>query len=76
MPIYEYYCPACQQKFELLRPLSACGQAAECPGCHQPAPRAVSVFSAMTRDATGATVPTGGSACGSCSSGSCATCGG
>ena len=77
MPIYEYYCPACQQRFELLRPLSACGETAECPGCRQPAPRAISVFSSMTRDAAGVTAPVGGSSsCGSCSGGSCGTCGG
>ncbi len=30
MPIYEYYCRACNEKFTKLRPMSAAGESCEC----------------------------------------------
>ncbi len=42
MPLYEYHCPTCHNKFEKLQPMSATG--ADCPNCEQPAKRAISVF--------------------------------
>jgi putative FmdB family regulatory protein len=41
MPIYEYYCPACNQRFEKLLRMSAAGQPQACPNCANPAPAAV-----------------------------------
>ena len=39
MPIYEYICPDCKTKFELMRPISRCAEPAECPKCkHQARP--------------------------------------
>jgi putative FmdB family regulatory protein len=82
MPIYEYNCPGCREKFELLRPLSKCGDDAECPKCQGSAKRALSRF--ISKSATDLSfldhMPAGngdgeGSSCGSCSSSSCSTCG-
>jgi putative FmdB family regulatory protein len=39
MPIYEYLCPNCKVKFELLRPLSQSSEVASCPRCHTDAKR-------------------------------------
>lgn len=77
MPIYEYVCPDCGAKFELLRSLSAADKGASCPHCHQPARRILSTFACFSTSSAG--VPTRiagtGSSCASCSSGSCSTCG-
>ncbi len=76
MPIYEYLCPECNSKFEELRPLSQADQPCECPQCHRPATRKMSVFSAFSASMGGVpkTVPGAGSSCSGCSSGSCSTC--
>ena len=49
MPLYEYHCPTCQNKFEKLQPMSATG--ADCPNCEQPAKRAISVFARVSSGA-------------------------
>ena len=33
MPIYEYYCSACNEKFSQRRPMSAASEPAECAAC-------------------------------------------
>lgn len=80
MPIYEFQCPKCKTKFELLRPLSRAEEGAECPSCKSPAKRMLSTFVSFTQIAEGATAPVAGttsptSPCSGCSSTSCATCG-
>ena len=77
MPIYEYVCSECNSKFEQMRPLSQSGQDAECPRCHKPSRRKMSIFAAFTTSVSG--VPTTvagttGKSCSGCSSGSCSTC--
>lgn len=47
MPIYEYLCPTCGNKFDKLQSMSADG--ADCPNCEQPAKRAISVFASVTK---------------------------
>jgi len=42
MPIYEYECPDCNDKFEQFRPIYACDAEVPCPKCAAPAPRVVS----------------------------------
>jgi putative FmdB family regulatory protein len=77
MPIYEYVCSGCKSKFEQMRPVTQCSQDAECPKCHKPANRKMSVFSAMSTSVSGVpqAVPgTAGHSCSGCSSGSCSTC--
>jgi putative FmdB family regulatory protein len=73
MPLYEYYCPTCDRKFELLRSMSRSAEPATCPSGHEGAERLISVFAALTKNAEGE-VSSVGSACGSCSTGDCASC--
>lgn len=78
MPLYEYFCPTCADRFEMLRPISRAGEAATCPEGHSNARRALSMFAAVSREggpgiapeAFRATGSTGGCACGgACSCG-------
>ena len=67
MPLYEYHCPTCQNKFEKLQSMSATG--ADCPNCEQPAKRAISVFARVSSGSTepmdmGSMPPMGGGGCG------------
>ena len=75
MQIYEYICPSCNQKFELLRPLSQANEEASCPHCHNKAKRILSTFSSLSKDESGLTSPIGGNPCTSCSTASCDSCG-
>jgi len=74
MPIYEYICPNCEFKFELLRPLSQASEAASCPHCHKTAERKLSTFACFSADESGLTSPVGGNPCAGCSAISCDTC--
>ncbi|HCP59975.1 MAG TPA: hypothetical protein DIT43_00075, partial [Dehalococcoidia bacterium] len=53
MPLYEYICPGCGLKFELLRPLRQASEAASCPACHSDAGRVPSPFCALSQDESG-----------------------
>lgn len=75
MPIYEYVCPGCKRKFELLRPLSEADASALCSECHREAKRILSTFAAVSKDAGGQSTPLS-SPCAGCRTDSCATCGG
>ena len=74
MPLYEYYCPICESRFELLRSMSRSNEPATCPSGHEGAERVISVFSALTKGADGE-VSSVASSCGSCSTGDCGSCG-
>ncbi|MFH0769724.1 MAG: zinc ribbon domain-containing protein [Chloroflexota bacterium] len=74
MPIYEYMCPDCKLKFELLRPLSQASEAAACPHCHKSAKRLLSTFACFSKDESGFPSTVGGSSCASCGATSCDTC--
>jgi putative FmdB family regulatory protein len=75
MPLYEYHCPQCETRFELLRPMSRSDDPATCPNGHKRAQRVPSVFAAVSNGADGETAPIGGdSACNTCTSSSCSTC--
>ena len=76
MPVYEYCCPGCNIKFELMRSFSQSGEGAPCPKCQNKAPRAVSRFASFSKGDNGMSAPIGGSSCGGCSSSSCGSCGG
>ena len=75
MPIYEYVCPDCDFKFEMLRPLSKSGEAAVCPECRHNAGRVPSTFACFSADESGMTAPVGGNSCASCATANCASCG-
>jgi len=75
MPLYEYYCPQCETRFELLCPMRRSNGTATCPKGHAGAQRVLSVFSAVSKGAGGEMEPIGsGSACDTCASSSCSTC--
>jgi len=81
VPLYEYYCPSCDVKFELLRPMSRSAEAAVCPSGHADAERALSTFAAIggaSEDAFGESgfgEPSFGGGCGGCAGGACACAG-
>ncbi len=75
MPIYEYICPGCKSKFELLRPMSQASEKAPCPHCHIQAERALSTFACFSKGESGLTSSIGGNSCSSCSLTSCDSCG-
>jgi putative FmdB family regulatory protein len=68
MPLYEYYCPKCASKYELLRPMGRSDEPGTCPKGHGGGARTISTFAAGTKggspsDMMGA--PSGGGcACG------------
>lgn len=74
MPIYEYFCPKCKSKFELLRPMSQANEKVACPNCHEPAERALSRFACFSKDESGLSAPVGGGSCSSCRAASCDSC--
>jgi putative FmdB family regulatory protein len=76
MPIYEYVCPDCGNKFELMRPFSQSGAPADCPVCKRKANRALSRFACRSSNEFGATAPIAGSGggCANCGGDSCASC--
>ncbi len=45
MAIHEFYCPQCEERFEVKRPLSQSEDEAECPKCDLKAERRYSPFS-------------------------------
>lgn len=60
MPIYEYECPECGEKFELRRSMADCDDDIECPECHKGIlKRVLSLFSAASSDKS--CVPSGSS---------------
>lgn len=77
MPIYEYICPKCDARFDLLRPMSQADQPTRCPRCQaEGARRAPSRVACFSKSSDGSTAPvSGGGGCASCGGGSCATCG-
>ena len=74
MPVYEYLCRTCNEKLELLRPMSRAEEPATCPDGHAGASRILSLFASFAKGEDGSLVPMGGSPCTSCSTGTCGTC--
>ncbi len=69
MPIYEFRCAACGNRFEKLCSCGESGERLSCPDCGARAPkRVMSSFSAAGTSG-------GKSACGGCSTHNCANCG-
>jgi len=77
MPIYEYVCPDCDLKFELLRPLNQATDKVSCTRCQHPAQRRLSTFASFSRNEAGESIPIAGrgSSCAGCSATGCSTCG-
>ena len=68
MPLYEYGCRLCNERFEKLQPMSA-ERWAECPTCGQPAKRVFSLVAAPVHAGAGEepssfSAPSAGACCG------------
>jgi putative FmdB family regulatory protein len=75
MPIYEYQCPKCKNKFELMRPFSKSSEPADCPACGKKAGRVMSACVSFSTGEGGVSKQVGGSSCSTCGGGSCGSCG-
>ncbi|PIE66915.1 MAG: FmdB family transcriptional regulator [Deltaproteobacteria bacterium] len=76
MPIYEYSCNGCGQKFEYL--VLAGSEPTECPACKaRTVNRLMSACGFVSKGGGGETISTSASSssCSSCSASSCAGCG-
>lgn len=72
MPVYEYICLDCGERFDALRSMAAADAPIACQGCSsQHTSRTISVFAAHSG---GRVVAGGGSSCGSCAGGACSSC--
>mgnify|MGYP001138509135 CR=1 FL=1 len=76
MPLYEYYCPHCDKKFDKLRPFSQADAPAPRPECGgEDTKRAISTFASFSKGSEGSTIAVGGgSSCAGCAAQSCAGC--
>ena len=77
MALYEYKCSYCEERFELMRSMSAADEPAECPECGgAEAQRLISNFASITPGASAgstntATVPVRKMGGGCCGTGGC-----
>mgnify|MGYP000907817044 CR=1 FL=1 len=75
MPIYEYFCEACQDKFELLRPFSQADVPAVCPRCQSKSEhRLLSRFACASSEGGESHALAGSGGCSGCAGKSCAGC--
>ncbi len=76
MPIYEYHCPECDLKFELLRSISKADEDASCLRCRNVARRVLSRFSSYSKGSNGESTPISGTAssCTGCTASTCSSC--
>ena len=76
MPIYEYRCADCEQKFEKRRRMSQADDEIACPDCGSlHTSRGLSMFAAFSKGNGGSHAVAGGGGCQSCASGNCGSCG-
>jgi putative FmdB family regulatory protein len=74
MPIYEFDCRPCKERFEILIGMSRIEEA-KCPKCgSDKVKRVMSMFSSKTSG--GGSHDHGSGGCAGCAAGHCATCGG
>ncbi|MBU0549831.1 MAG: zinc ribbon domain-containing protein [Candidatus Omnitrophota bacterium] len=72
MPVYEYQCNKCNNKFELLVRTNL--EEISCPDCHSlKVNRLFSTFASFSKDSKGNISSSSG--CSSCASHNCSTCG-
>ncbi len=75
MPIYEYFCPSCQSKFELLRSMHCINEDAFCSTCNTIGQKLLSAFISLSKDSAGVSSLIGGSdKCAGCAQSTCASC--
>jgi putative FmdB family regulatory protein len=73
MPLYEYLCKDCQQRYEELRSFSTADEPRPCPHCGSL--NGVRQLSRVNAISDGKNLNSGHS-CGGCHSGNCTSCGG
>jgi putative FmdB family regulatory protein len=66
MPLYEFRCRICDQRFELRRPMSDIAEAATCPEGHDDTVRLLSSFATAGITATRGSASEGGCCGGAC----------
>lgn len=65
MPTYQFRCRACEDTFEVRRPMSESGDPAVCPSGHDDTVRLLSVFARIGSNVPGPVAgPSGGGCCG------------
>lgn len=72
MALYEYKCSACEERFDLMRSMSAADEPADCPECGRESLRVISNFVSITPGASAlqtnpmmdARMASGGGCCG------------
>ena len=74
MPIYEFTCERCADRFEALCRMGSTGEDLECPVCGHPKVRKVMSTFASRSSSPGGGTTAHGSSCAGCSSGNCASC--
>jgi putative FmdB family regulatory protein len=71
MPVYEYVCMVCNNKFEVLRRISQADDPIPCNICHSTeTSKQISLFNASSQGRS----MTNNQSCSSCSGGSCSSC--
>lgn len=61
MPLYEFRCKACDETFEVRRPMAEAGDPATCPAGHDGAVRLLSVFASVgSSNPAASPAPSGG----------------
>lgn len=63
MPIYEYTCNICKNRFEKRRTMSQMNEPTPCPDCGSASQRQFSVFAAFSSDSSGNTSAISGGGC-------------
>lgn len=72
MPLYEYYCTDCRNRFDTLRPMKDADTPILCESCgSEHTQRCLTVFYAQSG---GKVISGGGGGCAGCAGGSCASC--
>ena len=68
MPLYDFRCPTCDERFELRRSMAEADEPASCPAGHAGAKRLLAVFASTGKAGSGpsapAAMPSGGGGCG------------
>ena len=73
MPIYEYICLDCKERFEVLRPIKDADTPIECSACQ--GKHTSRLLAVMFATMGGKTMSSSSSSCSSCASKACSTCG-
>ena len=69
MPVYEYVCRTCDQRFEARRSMSEASAPIDCPDGHADTTRLLSVFASVGRSAGASAAPMAGPPAGGCGAG-------